>query len=513
VIYDCFTFFNELDLLEIRLNILYEKVDFFVIVEANKTHTGKDKPFYVQESFARFERFKEKIKYIQVTDMPSGNAWTLENFQRNCIMRGLDKLADDDIVAISDLDEIINPDVFNRPITGTNKTDQEWCCFYANRSKGGWNGSVIGTGAMLKNSNPQAWRNGRASHNGRIPNAGWHLSWMGGPDAIITKLEAFAETHENNPHNKNKERIIRCLDTDDDMFKQAQVREYRGYHPIFNEPKYAHLLKKDTKRYLKIMGNHCGFFSSFLITLDNLIYCYKNNIIPIVNWNNANYKTPGSDNVFTDYFEPIDAEIDGTVETSDRELSGGFSIDYIEKNPEYKNDFNKIIKKYIKVKKTIQEKFNTFVSGNSIENVTGIHIRGLEGRVSKDGNPIPLHDLNFYYELLKKVQTKIFVATDNDEIIDFLKNKLGSDKIIAQYIIRCSKFDNKGLMYYTVDNYAKGEGVLLDALILSKCKEIFIVQSNVSIAPILWNKDLKYTRYDIPEPKINPAPVQRRPQL
>ena len=137
MIYDCFTFFNELDLLEIRLNILYEKVDFFVIVEANKTHTGKDKPFYVQESFARFERFKEKIKYIQVTDMPSGNAWTLENFQRNCIMRGLDKLADDDIVAISDLDEIINPDVFNRPITGTNKTDQEWCCFYANRSKGG----------------------------------------------------------------------------------------------------------------------------------------------------------------------------------------------------------------------------------------------------------------------------------------------------------------------------------------------------------------------------------------
>ena len=54
MIYDCFTFFNELDLLEIRLNILAEHVDRFVLVEANRTHTGITKPFFFEANRARF---------------------------------------------------------------------------------------------------------------------------------------------------------------------------------------------------------------------------------------------------------------------------------------------------------------------------------------------------------------------------------------------------------------------------------------------------------------------------
>lgn len=50
MIYDCFTFFNELNLLEIRLNILNDVVDKFVLVEATKTFSGKDKPLYYEQN-------------------------------------------------------------------------------------------------------------------------------------------------------------------------------------------------------------------------------------------------------------------------------------------------------------------------------------------------------------------------------------------------------------------------------------------------------------------------------
>ena len=52
--YDCFSFFNELDLLEIRLNVLKDAVDKFVLVEAGETHSGKPKPLYFKENEARF---------------------------------------------------------------------------------------------------------------------------------------------------------------------------------------------------------------------------------------------------------------------------------------------------------------------------------------------------------------------------------------------------------------------------------------------------------------------------
>lgn len=57
MVYDCFPFFNELDVLEIRLNVLDEVVDKFVIVEMSKTHTGRDKPFYFEQNKERFKKF------------------------------------------------------------------------------------------------------------------------------------------------------------------------------------------------------------------------------------------------------------------------------------------------------------------------------------------------------------------------------------------------------------------------------------------------------------------------
>ena len=70
MIYDCFNFFNELDLLEIRFYTLYEVVDKFVIVESNKTHSGIPKDFNFENNKDRFKKFLDKVEYIKLTDVP-----------------------------------------------------------------------------------------------------------------------------------------------------------------------------------------------------------------------------------------------------------------------------------------------------------------------------------------------------------------------------------------------------------------------------------------------------------
>lgn len=112
MIYDCFTFFNELDLLEIRLNVLKDVVDKFVLVEAGETHTGKPKAFVYDENKARFAAFADRIIYVRIASFPLGfNSWERECYQRNEILRGLVAAEDDDVVMISDLDEIPRPEL------------------------------------------------------------------------------------------------------------------------------------------------------------------------------------------------------------------------------------------------------------------------------------------------------------------------------------------------------------------------------------------------------------------
>jgi hypothetical protein len=127
-VYDCFTFFNELDLLEFRLKLLYNAVDYFVIAESNLTHAGKPKPYYFEEAKARFSNWADKIIYLPVlqttkgldfdaaitTYTPTSAAWQLENGQRMALQQINAQLKDDDQVILSDLDEIPNPAVFKK---------------------------------------------------------------------------------------------------------------------------------------------------------------------------------------------------------------------------------------------------------------------------------------------------------------------------------------------------------------------------------------------------------------
>ncbi|EOS25317.1 MAG: glycosyl transferase GT17 family protein [Lachnospiraceae bacterium] len=110
MIYDCFQFFNELDILKIRLHVLSPVVDRFVISEATETFSGLEKPLYYEENKAMFAEFEDKIIHVVVEDTPQGGTHERDTFQKNAVTRGLAGCTDDDIVIFSDLDEIPNPD-------------------------------------------------------------------------------------------------------------------------------------------------------------------------------------------------------------------------------------------------------------------------------------------------------------------------------------------------------------------------------------------------------------------
>jgi beta-1,4-mannosyl-glycoprotein beta-1,4-N-acetylglucosaminyltransferase len=134
MIYDCFTFRDEIETLKMRLEILDSVVDKFVISEANKTHSNINKPFVFKEHESEFSKWADKIIYVQVElddseldfsqkdkeYTPSSPAWIFENTQRNSLDKGLFDLQDDDVVMIGDLDEIPNPNFLHEVIKKLN---------------------------------------------------------------------------------------------------------------------------------------------------------------------------------------------------------------------------------------------------------------------------------------------------------------------------------------------------------------------------------------------------------
>ena len=140
--YDCFTFFNELDLLEIRLNVLKDVVDRFVICEAPWTHTGMPKTLIFEANKPRFAEFLDRIVYIVANDPPPMPAdftkrqcaWVRENHQRNELARGLANAHADDTILISDLDEIPDPDMVRKVkgLDGVTRFGMRFYNFYLN---------------------------------------------------------------------------------------------------------------------------------------------------------------------------------------------------------------------------------------------------------------------------------------------------------------------------------------------------------------------------------------------
>ena len=108
-IVDMFPMNDELMMLRLKLEEMYEWVDHFVIVEARFTFRGEAKPLHFQQARSEFARFADKIVHVVVDVAPAWatTAWTREFYQRDCGLRGLkDLCGEDDLVLITDVDEI-----------------------------------------------------------------------------------------------------------------------------------------------------------------------------------------------------------------------------------------------------------------------------------------------------------------------------------------------------------------------------------------------------------------------
>ena len=106
-IFDCFIFFDEADMLDIRFAELDPLVDFFVIVEATKTFKGADKPLHLAQNIERWRQYRAKFIHVVVDDFPETNdPWEREHWQREAMLRGLKDARPDDYVILSDCDEI-----------------------------------------------------------------------------------------------------------------------------------------------------------------------------------------------------------------------------------------------------------------------------------------------------------------------------------------------------------------------------------------------------------------------
>ncbi len=209
MVYDCFSYWDEDLLLDLRLNILNDHVDFFVIVEGNKT--WQNNPKKLKFDINKFQKFKDKIIYIPVEDLPDGNnPYLRENHQRNCIVRGLNKAQINDFIIISDLDEIPNPDVikfFKKEMKYAVFKQKHFYYKFNLQSKNfpHWFGSRICVFNELKS--PQwlrdlkfkkrpFWKFNKRRLNNILPNGGWHFCNLKTFDKLKYKYENLCETND-----------------------------------------------------------------------------------------------------------------------------------------------------------------------------------------------------------------------------------------------------------------------------------------------------------------------------
>lgn len=247
-VFDSFIFFNELELLELRLNILNDVVDYFVLTESPFTVSGNEKPLYYQENKDRFGKFNDKIVHNITENIPndysdylvkkqfhtdyrstddSGNRYIdlpirfqRAVYNRECSAYGLVKggAKDEDLILTSDADEIINPYIL-QSLNWFDSTNNYVCCqraFYFKLNylyQENWKGTRLCTFEHLKNTTVDRLRTDwHKAH--MIEDGGWHWSFFGDADNYLLKIASYEHTENNIPQitNNIEEKIEKGLD-------------------------------------------------------------------------------------------------------------------------------------------------------------------------------------------------------------------------------------------------------------------------------------------------------------
>jgi len=235
-IYDCFQYFNEDQMVDLRLNILDKYVDYFVISESTRTHQGKIKE--INFDINKFKKFKDKIKFV-VADYKkkidfnnhTGGESPVEQHQRNHLMEGIKNALPDDFIILSDSDEI--PDftkIKNINLIKRFAAFSQKMFMYKlnlqNISESNWIGSKITRKKFitsmqdlrnLKFKKYPFWRIDK--YNQQIINGGWHFSFLQTPQQILTKIKSFSHG-EFNSKNVNEKKIEEKIIQNKDIFNR-----------------------------------------------------------------------------------------------------------------------------------------------------------------------------------------------------------------------------------------------------------------------------------------------------
>jgi beta-1,4-mannosyl-glycoprotein beta-1,4-N-acetylglucosaminyltransferase len=218
-IYDCITFYQANMLFQLRFEILKDVVDYFVVCEANKTHTGLKKNFNFNPKIP--DKYKEKIIYIKVKDLPDINIkgkkdYKLLRLQMENLFKGIKFAKPDDLIVFSDEDEIPNPQLiktfnfqkYKFSIFLQNMYYYKLNIININEGNGNWAGSRICQRKNLKsffklrllktkNLNYPFWRIDKEKNIQLIKNGGWHFSYLMTPKEISNKIKDMAHTEFN----------------------------------------------------------------------------------------------------------------------------------------------------------------------------------------------------------------------------------------------------------------------------------------------------------------------------
>jgi len=280
-VFDSFLFYNELEVLEMRLNILNDVVDYFILSESPTTLSGEPTPLLYLENKKRFSKFNHKIIH-NVTEISSDFSEYLQSKQyhtnfndidpncgmkyidiplryqrmmyvRNCTAYGLLKagVSDDDIVLTSDGDEIINPlilenldwfDPSNHYITIQRAFYYSLNQLYQEE----WMGTRLCNWKYLKQTSIDKLR-GDHPNAYRIQDGGWHFSFFGDANKAREKIAAYDNCHLNVPEvtENMEEKIKNNLDplNRSNVLNVVPINDSYPEYIIKNQKKYADYIK------------------------------------------------------------------------------------------------------------------------------------------------------------------------------------------------------------------------------------------------------------------------------
>ena len=280
-IFDSFIFFNELELLEMRLNILGDVVDKFVLTESPFTVSGNEKPLYYDENKDKFAKWHDKNVQNITEEIPNDFSHMMEKskfhigygerdpygqrfidlpirfqravYNRNASSFGIEKAGaeDGDIVMTSDADEIINPYVLED--TSWFNPDNHYVAvgnaYYYKLNvlyQDDWMGTRLCTWKHLKNTTVDQHR--QDHHNAhKIENASWHFSFLGNAENFKLKLASYEHTENNTAANiaNAEEKVEKGLDPLNRgmTYRAVPIDESYPQYIQNNQEKYAEFIK------------------------------------------------------------------------------------------------------------------------------------------------------------------------------------------------------------------------------------------------------------------------------